>query len=479
MSSSSTRASLGAIGLTATCLAFGVFWAQSPRDESLSSGAADPGSTSPWPALTEAGAEHITPSTLTERLLEGPEELVLVDVRPAAEYAAFHLPGAHSLDLVALLGAEGEALLEASAGRTVVLYSNGMVHPAQAWVELSMRGYGDVRVLEGGLAQLRDEVLTPPSLRPGYGEARARREASDFRAARELYFGPAVPAFERYATDPVALSSPTVVSTAWVERRGGAIVVLDARKPEAEYLEGHLPGAVHMPITATRGSEGPLDHLLPPAELAAVFGAAGIDENDEVVVYSGSKMQDATHLVLALRSLGHERVALMEGGIGAWVEEGRATATGKVTRPTTEYSPRATLPRIASDLESVSEASRTGNALIVDSRPAVNFSGAEDKTEARAGHVPRALHRAVAMDVAKVNGGVYFRPRAEILAGYEALGVTPDVPTISMCRTGHQASQTWFLLHEVLGFGPVTWYDGSWQEWARHDELPLETSLEN
>ena len=48
----------------------------------------------------------------------------------AAEYAAFHLPGAHSLDLVALLGAEAEALLQASAGRTVVLYSNAMVHPA-------------------------------------------------------------------------------------------------------------------------------------------------------------------------------------------------------------------------------------------------------------------------------------------------------------------------------------------------------------
>jgi thiosulfate/3-mercaptopyruvate sulfurtransferase len=44
---------------------------------------------------------------------------------------------------------------------------------------------------------------------------------------------------------------------------------------------------------------------------------------------------------------------------------------------------------------------------------------------------------------------------------------------IAMCRTGHQASQTWFLLHELLGYDKVKWYDGSWQEWSRHVELPV------
>lgn len=140
-------------------------------------------------APIEEEADHIDPSDLTDRLLAGAGGVVTVDVRPADEFAAWHLPGAVNLTVPQVLGDEGAALLDAHPSDLVVLYSNGMVHPAQAWVELARRGYTNVRVLEGGLTQLKAEILTPPSLRGPISEARAQAEMPRFERARALLMG--------------------------------------------------------------------------------------------------------------------------------------------------------------------------------------------------------------------------------------------------------------------------------------------------
>ena len=223
-------AALGAMGL-----ALVVALADRPRETSSPDAVA-------WPALVETGADHIAPRELAARLLADPGSVLVVDVRPATEFAAFHLPGSVNLDVVELLGARGEELLAAHPGKLVVLCSNGMTHPAQAWVELARRGRGDVRVLEDGLDGFVRDVLTPPSLRGPTTEARAAEEQPAFAAAAAAFLArpaapetPAAPkpdaqptkaepvespAFARLATDPDALTKPTVVSTAWVARRG-------------------------------------------------------------------------------------------------------------------------------------------------------------------------------------------------------------------------------------------------------------------
>lgn len=142
-----------------------------------------------WSDAVEQEGDHIKPRDLADRLLAQKADTVLVDVRPVEEFTAWHLPGAVNLSVPAMLGDQGEALLDEAGDKLVVLYSNGMVHPAQAWVELARRGRDNVRVLEGGLTDFKREVLTPPSLRGPISEARARAELPRFLEARAFFLG--------------------------------------------------------------------------------------------------------------------------------------------------------------------------------------------------------------------------------------------------------------------------------------------------
>ena len=138
---------------------------------------------------------------------------------------------------------------------------------------------------------------------------------------------------------------PVVVSTDWLAARLGssAIRVVDAswylpgsgRDAAAEYRAGHIPGAVFFDIDAVSDQQSPLPHMLPsPADFARAMTRLGLNDSDTLVIYDGSGVNlSAGRVWWTFRTFGHDRVAVLDGGMGKWRAEQRPIEQGTVELP--------------------------------------------------------------------------------------------------------------------------------------------------
>ena len=425
-----------------------------------------------------AAADHVEPEELAAVLMEGGDGLALVDLRSAEAFNAFHLRGAINIPLAELPGRAGSL-----AGRRVVLYSNGTTHAAQAWLMMRQWGWSDVRVLTDGLLGFWRHCLTPPSLGGNRDPAAARAAGPAFRARRTFFVEDmdqplVVP--PSVAAEPAAgvLDAPGLdrhlVSTPWLaehlDDRG--IKVIDARTKSKTYSTAHIPGAVYLNVENLRTTvDGYHSTLAPAADIADALGRLGIRRGDTVIVYD-DRLRDATLLAVALERVGQKSFAVLHGGYKKWVKEGRPVTPEIPGIKPVRYRPARGADRFTVDVDGVHERLQRGDVTILDVRPAAYFAG-EKSDEARPGHIPGAVSRPYSRDVAE--DGASWLPGPVLRKAYENLGVVEDTPIVVHCRTGHQASQTYFLLKHVLGFKNVKWFDASWMAWAARTDLPAAT----
>lgn len=270
-----------------------------------------------------------------------------------------------------------------------------------------------------------------------------------------------------------------IVSTDWLAERLRApdIVVVDAswhlpnagRDAKAEYLAGHIPGAVFFDIDAISDPDSPLPHMLPrPLAFSAAVRKLGIGDGQTIVVYDSVGLYSAARAWWTFRAMGVERVLVLDGGLPAWTAAGHPLEEGAVKRPERAFTARLDNGLVA-DIAAVRTA-LAGGRTVVDARAAERFAGSvpEPRPGLRAGHMPGAKN--VPFPAVLADGKL--KPAEEIAAAFTAAGVDPARPAVTTCGSGVTAAILSLALAS-LGNRAVALYDGSWAEWGSREDTEV------
>ncbi|MBI9090589.1 MAG: YeeE/YedE family protein [Desulfobacterium sp.] len=420
----------------------------------------------------EAGSDHMEPWELADRLLAGDRSMVLVDIRTPGEFAKFHIRSALNIAVTAL----PDLLAPHKNNGLIVLYSNGMTHPAQVRDSLFRLGFGNVCFLTDGLKGFLDACLKPVSLR---AEPVSPVLAVKINAWRAFFLAPVLAGETTAAAaatvpDLGSLTLPGMVETQWLNMNMGTpgVKIVDLR-PQAEYNAGHIPGSMSLNLESLRGLVNGLPStLLPAVMLAEHFSMMGVRPTDLVVLVCTDKRQDGTLVGMACERLRHGNYALLRGGFSKWVAEKHALDTILPSIEPFQYPVPDRPETFTVTAKEVLAAMGRPGTVILDVRPGDYFTG-KKQDEARGGHIPGAINRPFNEDVTKTDTYTEIKSVDALESAYGKLIPTKKTPLIVHCRTGHQASQTFFILVRLLGYTDVSWYDAGWTEWAARPEFPV------
>jgi thiosulfate/3-mercaptopyruvate sulfurtransferase len=239
------------------------------------------------------------------------------------------------------------------------------------------------------------------------------------------------------------------------------------------YGEGHIPGAYFMhvdhdlagPRTGKNGR-----HPLPDLEaFARKLNERGVGPGKQVVVYDDMAGNYSVRLWWMLRWLGHESVAILDGGYPLWVKEGRPVTQAVPAPRKGAFQPR---PHLGStvDVHFVDRFRASPEVKLVDARTAERFTGKQEPVDPVPGHVPGAVNR-FWKDNLEPDGR--FKPVEQLRAEFDQLlgGLQPQ-QVVHMCGSGVTACHNIFAM-EMAGLGGSKLYPGSWSEWCADASRPV------
>ena len=278
-----------------------------------------------------------------------------------------------------------------------------------------------------------------------------------------------------------AVLTPLVSATQLAQRLTAAdCVIVDCRHDLADpgrghrdYLAGHIPGAHFLhadhdlagPHTGKNGR-----HPLPDrAVFAASLGRIGIDATKQVIAYDAQGGMMAARLWWMLQWLGHEQVAVLDGGLPRWIAEGHpVSAVPSIAHPTT-FVARPGRPSV--DADTVLQQLGSGTLTIVDARANDRFRGENETLDPVGGHIPGAINRPF-RDNLTAEG--QFKSAAALATEWRAvLGEKIGDQVVHQCGSGVSACHNMLAL-AIAGLPQGRLYPGSWSEWCADSSRPIE-----
>jgi thiosulfate/3-mercaptopyruvate sulfurtransferase len=273
-----------------------------------------------------------------------------------------------------------------------------------------------------------------------------------------------------------------LVDTAWLAANLANVVIFDATyylpgeglNAETEYQKAHIPGARLFSVDEVADPDTSLPHMVPSAgRFAKLMGAHGVSNASTVVFYDQKGLFSAARGWWLFGLFGHDAVAVLDGGLPKWSNEGRPLIAG----PQPEVAPvsftphfRATWLRGLGDMQ---QNLQTQAEIVLDARAAARFAGrvAEPRPGLASGHIPGAKNLPFG-DVLTL-AQTMLSPE-QLRTKFAALGVGPNSRVVTSCGSGVTATVLSLALARAgLPVGAV--YDGSWTEWGLDPSTPKET----
>jgi thiosulfate/3-mercaptopyruvate sulfurtransferase len=277
--------------------------------------------------------------------------------------------------------------------------------------------------------------------------------------------------------------SDSLVSTEWLAQRldapdlrivdGTYYLPVQNKNAQAEYLERHIPGAVFFDIDDIADEDSDLPHMLPsPEKFSSKVRKLGLGDGNRIVIYDSQGMMSAARVWWTFRVFGHRDVAVLDGGLPKWLREGRPVED-RPPQPRERHFTARFNNFMVRDKEQIRANISAKREQVVDARAAGRFNGADAEPwpGRRSGHIPGSFNVPYTTLLDPTNQT--FLPAPALTQRFKSAGVDLARPIVTSCGSGVTAAVLSLALH-LIGHPDVALYDGSWAEWGRPGDTPVE-----